>query len=360
MPNAPTPDAVARVVRWAILLFLGYALLHGYLNFGSKPQPPKIPSQFSAQPDKDVEKDCSNAQSPLTDFSMFAFIPSYMPALHVHDTVEGKGQGAFCGQHATLRYEYADKNGDVIFSDLGDNTKPRDIRIGAGSMLPGFEIGLIGMKPGAERTIVIPPELAFADIEDAHSLADYRHFVFPHNQTASNTPIVATAKLLSLSPAIPSSGMPMRIINLKIGRSTMAQCGDTVQVYMTLWKTDGTQVYSSASTKPLVFRLGSATVPFGIDQTVLSMLEGGVRTAILPPRYLQPLDAASDSAANTDSEDADTSKQTPEGEFPAISFPKNETLLAEIALVHVGEEQPSSAPPHPSPTAMPPENTEKH
>jgi peptidylprolyl isomerase len=39
--------------------------------------------------------------------------------------------------------------------------EPFSVRLGAGGVIPGWEIGLAGMKVGEQRTLVIPPELAY-------------------------------------------------------------------------------------------------------------------------------------------------------------------------------------------------------
>lgn len=39
--------------------------------------------------------------------------------------------------------------------------KPLTITLGAGEVIKGFNNALIGMKPGEEKTVTIPPELAY-------------------------------------------------------------------------------------------------------------------------------------------------------------------------------------------------------
>lgn len=40
---------------------------------------------------------------------------------------------------------------------------------------PGFKIGLLGMKEGERRTVVVPPEQAYQDLEENHPNYQYRN-----------------------------------------------------------------------------------------------------------------------------------------------------------------------------------------
>lgn len=47
---------------------------------------------------------------------------------------------------------------------------PAHFKIGDGSMIPGFEIGLNGMRVGGRRQIIVPPDLAYGlnDLKDGN------------------------------------------------------------------------------------------------------------------------------------------------------------------------------------------------
>ncbi len=50
-------------------------------------------------------------------------------------------------------------NGEVFDSNVGGNTF--EFTVGAGQVIAGWEIGLIDMKVGEERRLVLPPEFAY-------------------------------------------------------------------------------------------------------------------------------------------------------------------------------------------------------
>ena len=66
-------------------------------------------------------------------------------------------------------------NGDE-FESLQPPEIPQVITTGEGTLLPGFEIGLQGMKVGGERQIIVPPAVGYG-------LGDYQvgNVVIPGN-----------------------------------------------------------------------------------------------------------------------------------------------------------------------------------
>lgn len=65
------------------------------------------------------------------------------------------------GQNSTVTLHFALKfdNGDVVDSNFDKD--PATFNVGDGSLLPGFERVLFGLKDGDKRTFEIPPEQGF-------------------------------------------------------------------------------------------------------------------------------------------------------------------------------------------------------
>ena len=74
---------------------------------------------------------------------------------------QGKGTGAKTGDNLSVLYKGTLTNGQVFdASSLRDN-KPFTLTLGAGQVIKGWDIGLVGMKVGEKRKLYIPSELAY-------------------------------------------------------------------------------------------------------------------------------------------------------------------------------------------------------
>jgi len=65
------------------------------------------------------------------------------------------------GARVTLHHEIRLEDGTVADSSFGE--EPISVTIGAGDLHPAFELLLIGLVPGDERSFEIPPETGFGE-----------------------------------------------------------------------------------------------------------------------------------------------------------------------------------------------------
>jgi FKBP-type peptidyl-prolyl cis-trans isomerase 2 len=174
---------------------------------------------------------------------------------------------------ASVRYEYDTPDKKIVFKSAA----PGNIRIGSGELLRGAERGLIGMKPGGERNVTMAPSLAFATAK------------MPASPDIKEQLITAKLSLLKLWPDAPVSPMPLRIIDTRFGNGPRAECGDTVTANITIWKLDGTKLFSTQGFAPATFAIGASDMPYGIEQAATGMTEGSERTVIMPPAFTHTL-----------------------------------------------------------------------
>jgi len=72
----------------------------------------------------------------------------------------GQGDVADTGKVLVVNYSGWLKEGGVKF-DSSIEDRPFTFRLGAGDAIKGWDEGLMGMKVGGKRRLVIPPELGF-------------------------------------------------------------------------------------------------------------------------------------------------------------------------------------------------------
>ena len=80
--------------------------------------------------------------------------------LQVEEIESGEGAEAKKGKTLVVYYSARDKKGSRIHSShqLGH---PFSFELGAGQVIPGWEEGLKGMRPGARRRLTVPPHLGY-------------------------------------------------------------------------------------------------------------------------------------------------------------------------------------------------------
>lgn len=86
--------------------------------------------------------------------------PAAAPAqLISQDEVAGTGDEVVVGDVLTVEYTGKLQDGTVFDTSVGK--KPIQFVLGAGQVIPGWDQGLMGMKVGGKRLLVVPPDLAY-------------------------------------------------------------------------------------------------------------------------------------------------------------------------------------------------------
>jgi peptidylprolyl isomerase len=81
--------------------------------------------------------------------------------LVIKDIKPGTGPGAKAGQTVTVQYDGVLYKDGSQFDASWDHGQPFPFTLGEGSVIPGWDQGLVGMKKGGRRLLVIPPDLAY-------------------------------------------------------------------------------------------------------------------------------------------------------------------------------------------------------
>jgi peptidylprolyl isomerase len=103
------------------------------------------------------------AATPETATKPKVTVPSGPPpkTLEIKDLKEGTGPAAKAGDQLTVQYvgvTYADGK---QFDASWDRGQPFQFQLGAGMVIPGWDQGLVGMKAGGRRELIIPPDLGY-------------------------------------------------------------------------------------------------------------------------------------------------------------------------------------------------------
>lgn len=83
-----------------------------------------------------------------------------LPPLKKEDTVEGSGPEAKKGDRVLVHYTGTLLDGTKFDSSL-DRGTPFEFVVGQGSVIAGWDLGVVGMKKGGKRKLEIPPHLGY-------------------------------------------------------------------------------------------------------------------------------------------------------------------------------------------------------
>ncbi|MCR4325382.1 MAG: FKBP-type peptidyl-prolyl cis-trans isomerase [Patescibacteria group bacterium] len=112
------------------------------------------------------------------------------------DVTVGTGAEATPGSVVSVLYTGTLPDGTVFDSSEAHGNEPLVFTLGEQGLLPGFQIGINGMKVGGERLLSIPPSLAYGaqDVTDADG-----NVIIPANST-----LIFSVKLINVEDAAPA------------------------------------------------------------------------------------------------------------------------------------------------------------
>lgn len=77
------------------------------------------------------------------------------------DIVEGDGAEAEKGDTVSVQYVGVAQSSGDEFDSSWERKEPFEFELGSGAVIPGWDIGVVGMKEGGRRVLVIPGDLAY-------------------------------------------------------------------------------------------------------------------------------------------------------------------------------------------------------
>jgi len=117
--------------------------------------------------------------------------------VQAQEVAVGTGATAKPGDTVSVLYVGQLQDGTVFDSSAAHDNQPLVFVLGAQGLIPGFQIGVNGMKEGGERLLAIPPSLGYGDqdVKDADGKV-----IIPANST-----IVFDVKLVKVQATTTTS-----------------------------------------------------------------------------------------------------------------------------------------------------------
>ena len=274
-------------LKWILIAFIAYA---AFLHFTTGEKAANHTSMAAAS---------GFASSAARDYRQ-------QQNVQIGGDIPGTGEDALCGQAAEVKVTGKYPDGTTI--EHVDGTQPITLSVGAATKDSPWAPGIIGMKVGGVREVILPA----STLEEATQKA---------KQLDKDANLQYRIELFSLNPNLPPNTLAFRATELTIGNGDEAACGDTVKVHLVLWGADGQMLYSTLkdnNKEPITLTIGENALFYGLDRGVLGMHEGGGRSVVIPPAYLQPNPAT---------------VKSPEIDKILEKLPKGAIVLADVTLV---------------------------
>jgi peptidylprolyl isomerase len=198
--------------------------------------------------------------------------------IKLYDLEDGDGPAVESGQHISVHFTGWFEDDTLINSTAGQ--PPFDFVVGTDQAFPGWNEGLLGMKSGGTRQLVIPPELAVE--------------TFGPQGNPDNSVLIFEVEVLEIieGPPEPPQAVDegdytvtdsgLKIYDLEEGDGPVVEPGQQVSVHYTGWLEDGTSFDSSIGSQPFSLVVGTGSVIQGWDEGLLGMKLGGRRQLIIP------------------------------------------------------------------------------
>ncbi len=222
-------------------------------------EPPPVPTNISAD-------DLSTTESGLQFF----------------DITLGEGveveEGSTVITHYTIWVKGEPEDTFIVSSS---NNQPITFVVGNMDIVfPGWNEGVVGMKPGGKRLLVIPPELALGE-SGGGDIPPNATLVMEIELMEQTSPI-KMSEVNEEDYVTTESGL--KYYDLEEGDGPTPETGQTVVVHYHGWLQDGTMFDSSIERgQPFSFVLGEGSVISGWEEGLATMAVGGRRQLVVPP-----------------------------------------------------------------------------
>ena len=202
--------------------------------------------------------------------------------LQYFDLSVGEGKEITKTNTVTTKYTiWVKGETENLFIASSDLNSPITFVCGKGDVVfPGWDEGVMGMKVGGKRFLIIPSNLGLGE-NGGGDIPANATLILEVEVTESKEARKAT-KVNESDFSKTASGL--KFYDLQKGTGATPSTGQTVVVHYTGWLEDGTQFDSSVDRgETFKFVLGAGNVIPGWDEGVASMKVGGKRQLVIPP-----------------------------------------------------------------------------
>lgn len=210
--------------------------------------------------------------------------PSAIPTeLIITDIVEGTGRAVSEGDTVWVDYTGVRSADGLEFDNSYQRGEPIAFTVGIGSVIDGWDTGLIGAKAGGQRRLDIPADMAYGDNPPGGVIEAGDALTFMLEIRA----VVATSTSDDI-PEIDTAAYPptedLELTDLSIGEGTVVQVGDSAILHLLIGNADSGDILFetwSEGQPTLIQVVEGYSIP-GLYEGLQGMAVGGTRAMSVP------------------------------------------------------------------------------
>ena len=142
----PIQTGIAVAIALAVVVI--FFILPGLSPFGTTVRSNEAASEITTNNAQTASTTMTTDTTPITQLTM-------------QDEIVGTGATAVAGDSVTVNYVGSLTNGTVFDASANHGATGFTFNLGAGQVIKGWDEGIVGMKEGGKRKLIIPASLAY-------------------------------------------------------------------------------------------------------------------------------------------------------------------------------------------------------
>lgn len=265
----------------------GFGLIGGCQPKEAAPEKIDEPAKTSETPKTDPPK-VEEATKPADPTDPLASMTPKDKAdrakIKIEVLKEGKGTPAANGDVCYMEYTGTRVDGFQFDSNANPKKPPFGVNLGAGGVIRGWDLGIVGMKPGQETRLTIPAELAYGDGGQGADIPGGATLIF---------------KVKLFDVLKPEDTTTYDYVSSTPGTGKKAATGDKVKFHLEVKMLNDIQVFTTAAdNKPIEVTLGDTST--GYSPGLMAALDGAQAGGKYEVRMPPIVAAGSESASAKD------------------------------------------------------------
>jgi FKBP-type peptidyl-prolyl cis-trans isomerase len=201
-------------------------------------------------------------------------------------TQPGTGTALKAGDVVSVHYQGSLLNG-TTFDESYDKGIPYTFRLGARAVIPGFEEGVLQLKPGGKATLLIPSHLAYGPdgtngIDPNTVLRFEVEVLSPQTVGAVDKSIIQSYLASKNITDAVETDSGLFYVSTLVGTGAQAEKGDEVGVHYRAKFLNGKIFEETNPSAPKTFVIGSGNMGKGFEEGVARMRVGEKATFVVP------------------------------------------------------------------------------